>query len=60
MTGKWKRPRDPTPAEIAIFAAAIRESWSEITHQKRAGRLAESEWLPPEVKALRSRVCPEE
>lgn len=45
--GKWRRPGDPTPAEIAAQTALIRETWSEWTCRKRAGMAVEPHWLPP-------------
>lgn len=50
---------DPTPAEIAERAAAIRDSWDESTErQRRTGSSIEEIWTVPEVPA-RSQIAPE-
>lgn len=41
------RTPDPTPEQIAIACAEIRQGWSENEHRVRAGALAPVAWTIP-------------
>jgi len=44
------RPVEPSPAQIAERARAIRESWSEREHRRRAGLPDDAGWRVPRVR----------
>jgi hypothetical protein len=53
--GKWARPADPTPLEIATQTALIRNNWTDEDFRQRSGADRRRGWQPPTGRVMLER-----